>query len=420
MNAEFPEKLAFLFEPHRYKVSYGGRGSAKSWSYARALLIQAAERPMRILCARETQKSIKDSVHKLLEDQIPALGLSRHYQVQKSSITARFTGSEFFYAGLKHNIDNIKSIEACDVAWVEEAQTVSHGSWKKLVPTIRKKGSEIWISFNPDLETDATYQRFVVQPPTRAKVEKVTWRDNPWFPDELREEKDDLLARDPDEYNHIWEGCPINILAGAIYANELRAADVEGRIKRVPYDRTRPVDCFWDLGYGDLTSVWFAQAFTGEYRLIDYLESSGKTIQWYLQQMQARGYVYGTDWLPWDLGLHAAQMGSGKSIEELMRLAGRKVRILPKLSVADGINAARSILPQCWFDQERCADGLQALRNYRYGEIKTLEHPTREPLHDWASHAADAFRYFAVGIKQPKTGAPPKPARPSTAASPWS
>jgi len=419
MEASFPDKLAFLFEPHRYKVAYGGRGGAKSWGFARALLIQGAGRPLRILCARETQKSIADSVHKLLDDQIQALELQSVYTVEKACIIGA-NGTEFTFAGLAHNIDAIKSLEAYDMVWVEEAQTVSKASWDKLIPTIRKDGSEIWVSFNPELETDDTYKRFVLDPPASAAVVKLNFRDNPWFPGVLRQEMQELEKRDPDGYNHIYEGCPVSMLAGAIYAAELRAIDAEGRITRVSYDRTRPVDCFWDLGYGDKTAVWFAQAFPFEYRLIDYIEASGKTIHWYLAEMQARGYVYGADWLPWDLGLHAAQMGSGKSIEELMRLAGRKVRITPKLSVADGINAARSILPQCWFDAERCAVGIRALRLYRYGVIQTLNHPTREPLHDDASHGADAFRYLAVGIKQPRREPPPAPRRELAHVSPWS
>lgn len=402
-KAEFPEKLEFLFEPKRYKIAYGGRGGAKSWGYARALLILGAQRPLRILCARETQKSIGESVHKLLEDQIAALGFSALYHVEKARIIG-VNGTEITFAGLKHNIDNIKSLEAYDIVWVEEAHTVSKASWEKLIPTIRKDGSEIWVSFNPEFEDDDTYQRFVVKPPApeRAFVRKINWRDNPWFPQVLQEEMDELRAKDPDAFNHIYEGCCVNVLAGAIYESELRLADAQQRITSVPYDRTRPVDCFWDLGYGDMTAVWFAQSFNFEYRLIDYLEACGKPIHWYLTQMQSRGYIFGTDWLPWDLGMHAKQMGSGKSIEELMRLAGRKVRITPKMSVADGINAARSIFPQCWFDQARCAEGVRALRTYRYGEVKATGSATREPIHDDSSHGADAFRYFAIGTRPPK------------------
>ena len=193
-RAEFPEKLQCLFRPARYKVLYGGRGGAKSWGIARALLIQGAAKPLRVLCAREIQKSIGDSVHKLLSDQIKALGLAGFYEVQKTVIRGR-NGTEFTFHGLKHNVTNIKSAEGADVCWVEEAQTVSKSSWATLIPTIRKPGSEIWVSFNPELEDDETYQRFVANPPTGAVVVKVNWSDNPWFPDVLRQEKDDLKAR---------------------------------------------------------------------------------------------------------------------------------------------------------------------------------------------------------------------------------
>jgi len=181
MRAEFPEKLAFLFQPKRYKVAWGGRGSAKSWSIARALLIIAAQKTKRILCAREFQNSIQDSVHKLLSDQIEALGLSDQYEIQKTTIIHRLTGSEFIFSGLRHNVDSLKSKEGIDIVWVEEAQMVSSFSWDKLIPTIRKEGSEIWISFNPELETDETYKRFVLNPPTESVVAKINWRDNPCF-----------------------------------------------------------------------------------------------------------------------------------------------------------------------------------------------------------------------------------------------
>jgi phage terminase large subunit len=313
IEAEFPDKLAFLFDPHRYKVAYGGRGASKSWNFARALLLQGAQKPLRILCARELQKSIADSVHKLLCDQIELLGLDRFYSIEKARIYAA-NGTEFFFFGLKHNPDAIKSAEGVDIVWVEEAQSVSHESFKMLIPTIRKEGSEIWLSFNPELETDAVYERFVTSPaPPDSVVVKINYDDNPWFPEALRKEMEHTRATDPDEFNHVWEGCVISLLKSAIYANELRAVDREGRIRSVPYDPVRPVDCFWDLGYGDMTAIWFAQSFPFEYRLIDYIEDSGRNIQWYLQQMQSRGYVYGTDWLPWDLGLHAARASRSRS-----------------------------------------------------------------------------------------------------------
>lgn len=399
VNAEFPEKLQFLFEPHRYKVGWGGRGAAKSWGFARALLIIGAQRPLRVLCARETQKSIADSVHKLLSDQIAALGLGGYYEILKSTIIGP-NGTEFIFAGLRHNINNIKSVEACDVVWVEEAQTVSKQSWQVLIPTVRKDGSEIWATFNPDLETDETYKRFVKSPPPDAAVVKVNYSDNPWFPSVLRKEMEDLKARDYDAYLHVWEGHCKQMLEGAVYANELRAAQAGERITRVPYDAAHPVHTFWDLGFSDNTSIWFAQAIGFEYRLIDYLDDSQKPLTHYLQTLQQRGYVYGTHYLPHDA--RAKQLGTGRSIEELMRAAGMKVEIVAKLSPADGINAARSIFGQCYFDGDKTADGLQALRHYRYEQVEEKGVLKDEPLHDWSSHGSDAFRYFAVAIQAPK------------------
>ena len=383
-------------------MAWGGRGAAKSWGFARALLIEGAKRKLRILCARETQQSIEASVHSLLKDQIAALGLGSCYTVGKKMITGT-NGTEFLFAGLKHNIRNIKSAESVDICWIEEAQSVSKDSWDTLVPTIRKDGSEIWVSYNPDLITDETHQRFVVRtPPPGAVVCKISWHDNPWFPEALRIEMEHLRATDPDAYSHVWEGNCISVLKGAIYENEMRLVDEQQRICRVPYDRSKKVDCFWDLGFGDRCAIWFVQQGPFEYRLLDYLENERQPITWYLTEMQKKGYLYGRDYLPWDIGTHAALMGHGKSIEGIMTGLGRKVEIVPKLNVADGINAARTIFPQCWFDGEKCADGINALRHYRYGTILRSGETARQPEHDWSSHSSDAFRYFAVAIQPPE------------------
>ena len=398
-KAEFPEALEFLFQPAPYKVAWGGRGASKSWAFARALLILGTEQKLRILCARETMKSIRDSVHQLLETQIKALGFEPFYRVEKAAIYGS-NGTVILFTGLKHNIDNIKSMEAINICWVEEAQGVSKNSWDKLIPTLfRIPNCELWVSFNPDLEGDDTYQRFVVNPPADAVVRKLTFRDNPWFPAGLQREMEQAKKRNVDEYNHIWEGTTINTLANAIYANELRAVDVEGRIRRVPYDPSKPVDTAWDLGYGDMVSIWMFQAFPMEYRIIDYEEGERQPLHYYLAELQRRGYVWGTDYLPWDGGLKS--MGTGKSIQDLMRAAGRKPRVADRLSITDGINAVRTIFPLCYFDAERCAEGIRHLRCYRYGEMKSYEGPTREPLHDLHSHCNDALRTMAVSIRQP-------------------
>jgi phage terminase large subunit len=395
-----PEAFAYLFEPARYKVAYGGRGGGKSWAIADALVIQGAQRQLRILCAREIQRSIEESVHQLLVDRISALGLDAFYSVTKTHITGA-NGTTFAFAGLRDiGIASLKSYEGIDICWVEEAATVSKRSWATLIPTIRKEGSEIWISFNPQLDSDETYRRFVVTPPSSAVVRKIGWQDNPWYPSTLLAEMQELRDRDPDEYLHVYEGHCRQVLEGAVYAAELRKATEAGKICKVPYDPTKPVHTFWDLGFGDATSIWFAQSYPGEFRVIDYEQDNQKPLPHYLQLLQGKGYIYGTDWLPHDA--RARNLGTGRSIEELMRAAGRTVRIVPQLSLVDGINAARTTFPLFTFDEDKTADGLQCLRHYRYERDEVLGTWKKTPLHDWASHGADAFRYMAIALKAPE------------------
>ena len=406
-KAEFPLKLQCLFEKSRYKVLYGGRGGAKSWGVARALLIKAAKEPLRILCAREFQTSIRDSVHKLLSDQIIALGLLGFYEITQNSIRGK-NGTEFAFAGLKNNISNIKSFEAVDICWVEEAQTTSRASWDVLIPTIRKQDSEIWITFNPELETDETYQRFVINKPNNALVQKVNWSDNPWFPDTLREEKEALKYRDPEAYNTVWEGLCRQTVDGAIFAKEMQLAELEGRITRVPYDATKPVHAVFDLGWADSTAIWFLQFIGMETRLIRYMEDNQQTISHYLAEMQKYGYVYDTLWLPHDAE-NKTLAAAGRSIEEIVRSAGYKTRIIPRTPIVDSINAARTIFRSCYFDRENCHDGLQCLRHYRYEVDPDTKQFSRNPLHDQYSHGADAFRYIGLMINEPKERRKAKP-----------
>lgn len=396
---EFPEKLQCLFEPSRYKILYGGRGGTKSWGIARALLVKGAEKPIRVLCAREIQKSIKDSVHQLLSDQIAAMGMEDIYDVLTNEIRGT-NGTLFVFDGLKHNVKNIKSLEGADVCWVEEAQTVSKSSWETLIPTIRKDGSEIWVSFNPELETDETYQRFVVKPPTGAKIVKIGYQDNPWFPKVLQQELADLRERDYDAYLNVWEGHCKLTLDGAVYANEIRLATKENRFTRVPYDASKPVSTFWDLGRADMTAIWFAQVVGFEFRLIDYYENAGHGLPHYIKVLREKPYHWAEHWMPHDADNEL--LGAETTIKQQMQAAGFPVRIVPKLSVVDGLSAARAIFSKCYFDSEKCADGLHALRHYRYDVDPDTKERSQQPLHDWASHGADAFRYMALALRTPK------------------
>jgi phage terminase large subunit len=399
-SADFPAKLKALFEPHPYKVLYGGRDGVKSWSVARALLILGTQKPLRVLCARETMDSIRESVHQLLCDQIVLLGLQDFYKALQSEVRG-INGTEFVFAGLrKQTVSSIKSYEAIDICWVEEAATVTARSLQILLPTIRKPGSEIWITFNPDLETDPVYQQFVVKPPPGAVVVKTSYRDNIWLSAESRQKIEWLKTNDPDAFHHVYEGGTRSTVEGAIYKGEIQAAERDQRITRVPHDTMRAVDTFWDLGYADRVAIWGAQRIGFEIRVVRYYENDHQAIDHYLREIQSWGYVLGTCYLPWDGG--AKQLGTGKSIEEIMRGKGFKVQVLRQMSVHDGINAVRTIFPQLWFDAERCADGLQYLRRYQWGPTTALGVARREPLHDDASHPADALRTLAVAVKEPE------------------
>ncbi len=202
---QLPKYAGPLRDPHRYKVLYGGRAAARSWTFARLGLLEAAQLPIRFLCCREIQNSIRDSVHRLLTDQIDLLQLPG-FRVLEKEIRHTVTGSLFVFEGLRYNVNRIKSYEGIERAWVEEAEKVSDISWRTLIPTIRRPGSEIWVSFNPDQDDDPTYKRFVTNSPPDSLVIKVGWEDNPWFPEELRREMEYDYKVDPEAAANTWGG----------------------------------------------------------------------------------------------------------------------------------------------------------------------------------------------------------------------
>jgi uncharacterized protein YfiM (DUF2279 family) len=210
LNIDIPKAYQFLLKAARYKCTYGGRGAARSWSYARVMILRALQAKTRICCFREIQKSIKESIHKLLKDQIELMNLSRYFVITDHSIIGS-NGSEFIFESLKSNVAKIKSLEGIDIADVEEAESVSEESWQVLLPTIRKEGSEIWLRFNTKYADDATYQRFVVRPPENCVTVKTSYLDNPYFPSTLELERQQDLAFRPHEYKNIWLGDPIGI-----------------------------------------------------------------------------------------------------------------------------------------------------------------------------------------------------------------
>lgn len=403
---ELPPKLINLFSGDaRYRCAYGGRGSGKSRSFAimaavRGFMWGSSGRRGQILCAREFMNSLIDSSFTEVVGAIQSYDwLNDYYEVGERYIRSKDGNIEFTFAGLRRNLDSIKSRARILLCWVDEAETVSSMAWDKLLPTVREENSEVWVSWNPESKLSATHQRFRVDTPDDAKITEMNWRDNPYFPEVLMKQRLEDFEKRPQSYDHIWEGGFLTFHDGAYYSIEMRDANAEGRITSVAYERSAPVITAWDLGVGDSTAIWFAQKIGAETRLIDHYEASGVGLDHYARVLQEKGYIYGQHILPHDVRVR--ELGSGKSrLETLQELGLGNVTIAPQLNVDDGIQAVRSMLPTCWFDAEKCSHGVEALRAYHreYDDINRVW--KGRPAHDWSSHSADSFRYLAVGYRQ--------------------
>ena len=397
--AEFPDPLLpGIFEPHRYKVLDGGRGSAKSWSVARALLILGTQKPLRILCARETQKSIRDSVHQLLMDQMIRLKIAGEYLAQQVNITGR-NGTMFAFAGLSDlTAESIKSFEGFDIVWIEEARVVTDRSWKILIPTIRKEGSEIWITFNPEMDTDPVWKRFVEQPPPDTWRCTLNWRDNPWFSSVLEQERLHAQATlSKVEYENIWEGKLRPTVEGAIYAEEIADMLAQRRVCELPYDPYHRVYPVVDIGWNDTMSIGFWQRHLSQLRCIDYLEDDHKTWDWYSKQLRERPYNYGTLFLPHDGAKGNPQ--TGKTDQQILEGLGWTIRVLDRHDPEQGIRDTRMAMKTMAMDNVKCAELLEHLKRYRRTIPKTTQEPST-PMHDQHSHGADMVRYAAQAAPQ--------------------
>ena len=354
-----------------------------------------AERPLRVLCARETQKSIQESVHRLLKDQIGYMGLHNAFEAQEQKILGR-NGSEITFIGIRQQgVANLKSLEGTDICWVEEAQVVTNKSWDILIPTIRKNGSQIWLSFNPELDTDPTYQRFVENPPDDSWVVQVNYDDNPFFPVELEKERKQWKIRDPVGYLTVWEGKCRPTVEGAIYTQEIQDVISEGRIRNVPYDPQLLVHTVWDLGWNDNMAIMMVQVAASELRIIDFIEDSHRTLESYIKELETRDWHWGTDYLPHD-ATHK-DFKHGKSTEEMLRGMGRDVFTLGRMDVEQGIMKTRMVIPRIWFDKEKTKDLVNHIKRYRR-TINSAGEPS-SPMHDENSHAADCLRYLCTSCE---------------------
>lgn len=392
---QFPEKAGFLFQPARFKVLYGGRDSAKSWSVARWLLLDGAEQPLPIGCFREVQKSIKDSVHQLLTNQVEELGLTGFYEILRDEIRGE-NGTFFRFAGLSAQTrDSIKSFEGLKRAWVEEAQTVSKRSWDILEPTIRAPGSEIIATFNPDMDTDETYKRFVSNPSPEVVAVKMNWVDNPWRSQVLDAARERMQREAPEDYAHIYEGECRPAVEGAIYYNEVSALRSSGRLCNVPYDPMLKVHVITDLGFNDYMSLLLVQRLGSEIRIIRYIEDRMRYIPSYHQELTDLKLNYGKLYLPHD---GKAKHVTGSSAQEQFQALGWDVEIVEDIGLEQGIRKTREVFPRFLIDKTHAGDLLSRLGRYR--RRVNSEGQASTPVHDDESHGADGTRYLAIVADQ--------------------
>lgn len=382
---KMPDPFIELFRPHRYKVFYGGRGSGKSFSVARALIVIASKVCIRVLCCREIQNSIRDSSYQLLKDTVVRLGLEESFSCTESEIRCTKTGSRFIFKGLLRNEQSVKSTEGIDVAWVEEAQTVSETSWEVLIPTIRKAGSEIWVTFNPLNADDPTTKRFIEDPPPEAYVRRVNYDENKYFPDELRREMEWDKAHDYEKYLHIWEGYPRTISDAQVFKGCVT-------VEPIPDDLWQKTDRLFfgaDFGFARDPST-LVRCFILDRRLYIDHEAYGVGVE--IDELpQLYRSVPGAD--QWIIKADAARP---ETISFLANRAGFRISAAKKWqgSIEDGIAYLKSF--EKIIVDPKCKHTIDEFRLYSYKVDKT----TGEILPvivDKDNHCLDALRYALDG-----------------------
>ena len=411
-EVEIPRAFRALFETGWRDAAYfGGRGGAKSHSVAGALVILAARTPLRVVCAREIQISLKDSVKQLIEDKIAAFGLEGHFQALRDETRAK-NGGKFVYKGMWRNPDALKSLEGADIFWGEEANRFSARSIRLIRPTLRKRGSRMIWTWNPEFDHDPVDRLFRgpqgPPPPSRdypmgSVVRQVSWRDNPWFGSTpLQAEMDYDFRTDPAAAAHVWDGGYVAEVAGSYYTAQLASVREEGRIAALNRDPVLRVRCFWDLGRRDATAIWIAQFAGREVRVLDYVTGQGQELGFYVAQLRARGWSDALQVLPHD-GRMVSVIAPG-SAEEQLRAAGFEVEVVAnqgKGAALQRVEAARRLFPQIWFnDTTDVAAGLKALAAY-HEKRDDARNVGLGPEHDWSSDPADAFGLMCVAYEQP-------------------
>lgn len=403
---QIPKAFRELFDlQYRDYAFFGGRGGAKSHSVAGALVLQAAMAPRRVVCAREIQESLKDSVKQLIEDKISDYGLEDHFEALKDETRAK-NGGKFVYKGLWRNPDAIKSLEGADDLWIEEANRVSARSIRLVRPTMRKPGSRMIWTWNPEFDHDPVDLLFRGPggPPPNSIVREVSHKDNPWFAGTpLQAEMEHDYKINPAMAAHVWGGDYVQAVDGAYYADQLNAVRQEGRIAVLAKDPILRVRTFWDLGRRDATAIWVAQFVGKEIRVLDYIEGRGQELSYYINELRSRGWGDALIELPHD-GKHVTLISTG-SAEDQLRAAGFEVHITPNQgpgAALSRVETARRLFPRIWFnDTPYVAGGTKALAAY-HERRDDRRNVGLGPEHDWSSDPADAFGLMCVAYEEPR------------------
>ena len=408
LRIQTPKWAIPLLQPCRYKGVWGGRGGGKSQFFAEAIVeAHIIDPDRRTVCVREIQKSLSQSVKRLIEDKIAELGVGDYFDIQESLIKNTRGGGLIIFQGMQnHTADSIKSLEGYDCAWVEEAQTLSQYSLDLLRPTIRKPNSELWFSWNPRFKTDAVDKFFRQQNRPDMVCVNVNWNENPWFDTTpLRADMEADFAADQDRAEHVWHGA-YGASQGAILAKWVNRAEREGRIASdIEYDVDgAPMGVSADLGFRDTAAFWYWQPVNGGYHVLKYDADTGLDAEEWIPRIQDNIRELGAKsakiWLPHDARAKTFQSKHTVLEKFLSAFGAGSCEIVPQSKKHDQIEAARTIMDKCAFHGERCEAGLDALRAWEYLYHEDLGVMSREPLHNWASHGADAFCYGAQKINE--------------------
>lgn len=358
-----------------------------------------------MVCLREIQKDLRDSAKLLIADKIDRFKVPG-FDVQDKLIKTPGGGVIIFQGMREHTKESVKSLEGFDIAWVEEAHTLSAGSLQMLRPTIRKPGSELWFSWNPRRKADPVDALLRgVNPPDGAIVVKANWSENPWFPQELENERQHDLKHSP-SYRHIWEGDYATIVDGAYYAAALNQAREEGRLTELAYDPVLERRAYWDLGYSDATTIWIAQFKGQRIYAMDYIEGQGQELSYYISELRRRGHEDALCYLPHDGAHHHV----GKSVEEHLKEAGFRTKLVKNQgrgAAMQRVEAARRVFPRIWFNAPACDAGVEALGSYHEKRDEQRQ-VGLGPEHNWASDAADSFGMMCQLYEEPKIALKPE------------